>query len=247
MRSPANTAATNVASASQRSGLVRVMPRVIEGCSPATSESPASRCAARSVGGSFPVRNCSSPWSVASTVTALESSPGTACTLNGCAGVYFSLAGVSWVPSTTNCRALAFRSSRSDGRSRGPGNAVLGSRWAPKKVSSVVTPRANSDAGGWFTTPPRSFRRMAGRSRGTNGPVSTWLRRPALRTAATPAARSGDRAASVFHASRVSGLGASVSCTSGFAPSSLAWRPSRPVGWRSASVFALTGAAALPT
>ena len=41
LRSPASTAATNVSSASQRSGLVMAMPRAMLGCSPATSASPA--------------------------------------------------------------------------------------------------------------------------------------------------------------------------------------------------------------
>ncbi len=134
----------------------------------------------------------------------------------------------------------------SDAASRWPGSAVLGSTCEPRNCSRAASPRVSSPGrvpSTGVTTSSRLPRTIDGRSSGTNGPASTCLLPWATdaRTASAPAANSGTFCPSAAHASSVSGLGASVRGTSVSPSSWMAWRPSRPVGLKSASVSGLMG------
>ena len=121
--------------------------------------------------------------------------------------------------------------------SRSPGIAVLGSMWMLKKRSRVSRPRSSSPP----RVPPSPPAKIDGRSRGTNELPSTWWWVTARCSASTPTARSvlSWACARASHASRVSGLGASVRGTSVSAPTAAACRPRRPVGtsWVTTSAF----------
>ena len=111
------------------------------------------------------------PPSLASTVVAVDSSPRSGWSVNGRALVNCSSRRVRAEPSTTRRRTWALRSAVSDAPSSGPGSAVLGSI-GPTSWSRVDAPRANSSG----IAPTNPLARSDGRSRGTNGPASIWLR-----------------------------------------------------------------------
>ena len=192
--------------------------------------SAASTCAARSAGGSSPLRNRWIPGvgddDGHRPCCRRRASPAPCTGAREC-----SSRSPASAPRGRRRRGGRRRAGAGAGRRAGragPGNAVRGSRRAPMTRSRVVVPRVNSES----NEPSRPAAVSAGRSSGTNGPARISIaRRGPLHARRSPAREIGALARDGEPTRRASrGDGASVSGRSVSESMNAAWRPSRP--WR---------------